>query len=484
MQTFLSYDHFHGPTDGWSGPKFELSQDYPREQPPPEGHAWEAINFKENARAYLIEVLRYLYEGNIEVDWVVQKNAVRPWFHAPWMDAAEIRFKRDSLTERCRDEKGREFIHGLTRERATSLAEMNFGQPNQACVNNIENWAVSIYNVPGGYTIGRVWREMTVEGRLPSPQNFPKDFPVGTVVAKLLFTTATPAEVPYLAGSPEWRADIKRGKPPVTVRLLQIDTAVRDRQAESNQDQIGSGWVFGTFAYNAQVAPAFEDGKDFTLPWRRLEPLGLMYGNELNQTILVSDVIKQSQHLGCETRLAGPVDNLTSSCLACHNLAEVDSGARITAVMNYGGRNKYNACRCKDDVDYWFKTLQPGEPFTTGGTSLNFSLQLNNGILRYCQHNKDRCAEDPNHHYADDDGSSSPSLEPCVDPVPPPSCPKPAPGSSTTECTNQKSQSAAQTLSSSQSTRRSFSISRGGDVEESIDADAIPQKSPPKKPRH
>src|SRR5262249_10287032 len=106
LPKFLSYDHFHGPTDGWNGPKFELSQDYPREQPPSERHPWEAINFKQDARSYLVEVLRYLYEGNIEVDWVVQKNPARPWFHAPWMDAAEIKKQKNPPTEHCRDEKG------------------------------------------------------------------------------------------------------------------------------------------------------------------------------------------------------------------------------------------------------------------------------------------------------------------------------------------------------------------------------------------
>ena len=31
------------------------------------------------------EVLHYAFEGNLEKDFRVQENAVRKWFHAPWL---------------------------------------------------------------------------------------------------------------------------------------------------------------------------------------------------------------------------------------------------------------------------------------------------------------------------------------------------------------------------------------------------------------
>jgi hypothetical protein len=478
LDKFASFDELHGPTNGWQGPIFELSQDYPRVSPAPEEYRWEKINFTTDARGYLAEVLRYVYEGNIEVDWVVQKNPTRRWFHAPWMHAAEI--KPDKDQQRCRDEKGREFIHGLTRERSTSLAELNFNNDpdRKDCANVIENWAVSVFNAPGGFVIRQVWEETTVKGRLPKPENFPKDFPEGTVVTKLLFTAATPAQVPYLAGSPEWRADINRGVAPVTLRLLQVDVAVRDRRADrdgQDNEKKASGWVFGTLAYDKDAPPLFEDGKDVTLPWRRLNPIGLMYGNELSQTVLVDDKIKQTQHLGCQERLAGPVDNLSSSCLACHNLAEVNDGDKPLSSIKYA-RNKYDQCRCLDDVKFWFKTLYPGKPFTQGAISLNFSLQLSNGILRYCQHHPESCPPDPNRPSAEQESS----LKTCPSPTPS-ICPVKQTGASLS-CSPTPSPASTPALSNLGSSSIPFSAetSRGGDVEETV-ANPKSKKSTRKK---
>ena len=391
---FPDSDLNHPPPASWNGPRFLLSQDYPETEPPAEAHVWDKIDFNTQPKEYLAEVLRYIYEGNIEVDWAVQKNAVRHWFHAPWMHAPEI--KQKGVT--CRDEKGREFVHGLTRERATSLAEINFGQDTTHCVSNIENWAVSIYNAPGGYVIGRLWHEM-IDHRgssFPDPKKFPKDFPYGTVVAKLLFTAATESDVPFLSGSPEWQADIKRDGVPVIVRLLQVDVAVRDKRAESSgNDQKRSGWVFGTFIYDKDTTPIFDDTKDSTRPWRKVKPIGLIFGNDLNQTVLVDPAIKLTQHLGCQERLVGPVDNLSTSCLSCHAMAEIDAVQPFSSIRyDVNGFARYQQCRNQADVQHWFRTLAYGEAFTEGGVSLNLSLQLSNGIIRYCQEKKGNCPPD------------------------------------------------------------------------------------------
>src|SRR5437762_2072354 len=95
-------DAHEGPPTGWTGPVFKLSQDYPTTLPSAETLPWKLIDYKTNPADYLMAVLQYCYEGNIEVDWVGQNNTVRKWYHAPWLH-------KDST-------KGREFIHGMTRE--------------------------------------------------------------------------------------------------------------------------------------------------------------------------------------------------------------------------------------------------------------------------------------------------------------------------------------------------------------------------------
>ena len=86
------------PPAGWAGPVFKLSQDYPATKPPAEPRPWKAIDYKTKPAEYLTALRDYCYEGNIQVDWRGQDNAVRKWFHVPWMDTGP---------------KGREFIHGM-----------------------------------------------------------------------------------------------------------------------------------------------------------------------------------------------------------------------------------------------------------------------------------------------------------------------------------------------------------------------------------
>src|SRR6185369_13923250 len=97
-------DAHDAPPAGWTGEEgrvFKLSQDYPAIQPTPEQYPWKAFDYKKQPLEYLKSVLQYCYEGNIDsdVDWQVEKNTKRKWYHAPWMHSGP---------------NGREFIHGLT----------------------------------------------------------------------------------------------------------------------------------------------------------------------------------------------------------------------------------------------------------------------------------------------------------------------------------------------------------------------------------
>src|SRR4051812_30941823 len=219
-------DAHDGPPPGWTGPVFHLNQSYPATRPGLGATPWREIRLRNQPAQYLKAVLDYALEGNTAVDFRGQDNATRKWFHAPWMHFGA---------------KGGEFIHGLTRERMSPKKELAPTQTKTA-----QAWAVSMYNPRGGYTLGQVWKNPNA----PDPSK--AKFPEGTVAFKLLFTTATVSQVPYLKDSLEWQADINRAKGAgarPTVRLLQIDVAVRDKRANST-----TGWVFGTFIYNGKKA--------------------------------------------------------------------------------------------------------------------------------------------------------------------------------------------------------------------------------------
>lgn len=338
-------DAHEAPPAGWKGPVFKLRQDYPTTAPPKEALPWDAIDPKTDGIAYARAVLKYVYEGNIAVDWQVEKNKIRNWYHAPWMHSGNA---------------GREFVRGLTRERTTQPKEL---APTQT--SRFQNWAVSVYNAPGGFVIGQVWKNH----KSPNPKL--AVFPNGTVGAKLLFSEANETEVPYLKGDVEWDANVNQPMTATTrkvskMRLLQIDVAVRDTRVEST-----TGWVFGTFVYDGNSPGA--------TPWDRMVPVGVMWGNDpavppskkgkLTETRLNPD-LGVPQHLGFGGRLNGPVDNPRSSCLSCHAVSQYESAADMMPPTTAPEAEKMK----------WFRNVKAGQPFTAGETSLDYSLQLSAGI--------------------------------------------------------------------------------------------------------
>jgi hypothetical protein len=103
------------PPAGWTGPAFRLSQSYPATLPklePASKRCWAGFDFRDPAEApnYLRAVLDYCFEGNSANTFAdVGNNPVRKWYHTPWLHTGN---------------GGREFIHGLTKERPSDPLEL------------------------------------------------------------------------------------------------------------------------------------------------------------------------------------------------------------------------------------------------------------------------------------------------------------------------------------------------------------------------
>lgn len=343
------------PIPGWAGHVFHLSQAYPS-RPAVDARPWLAFDPTRQPSQYLAAVLRYFYEGNIrsdvELSFDPALNPVRRWYNAPWQDPGL---------------NGREFVHGLTRERVSRPYELD---PHQAKMWN--NYAVGFYNSAGGATIGRVWRD---HGR---PDARLAHFPEGTVAAKLIFTTADTTDVPYLAGAPTWNAYVyarpNELNPPagspraiLPLHLLQIDLAVKDSRVNNT-----TGWVFGTYVYGG--GPGGTGGSG----WTNVAAVGEMWGNDpgypgsgpLRQTLINRNV--HMLHVGYQGRLNGPIDNQVSSCLSCHATAEVPEGIMTPP----SGQNPAR----------WFQNISSGNPFDIGSVATDYSLQLSVGIANFNAH--------------------------------------------------------------------------------------------------
>lgn len=336
---------------GYTGPLFELSKDFPTAAPAPEPKPWKSFDFKTQPKQYMDAVWAYCREGNEAVDWDGRNNAVRKWYHAPGL-AKSGGF-------------GREFIHGLTRERSSRAGELH---PNQ--VDSWSNWAVGLYNPAAGFVIGEVWKNPAV------PDTTKAVFPDGSVGVKLLFTTAPVSQVPFLSLSKRWKAFANLGldqpKQVRTLRLLQVDLAIRDDRADST-----TGWVFATYMYENTATGA--------TPYDRLVPVGLMWGNDPDLTmakVAMGEKPKETwinpdsmrKEFGWNGRLNGPVDNPNSSCLSCHGQAAFPIGS-INSLAPSGMPS-----------DAWlpfFVNVKAGQAFKPGTKPLDYSLQLAIGIKNY-----------------------------------------------------------------------------------------------------
>ena len=352
---------FLPPPSSYSGRVFKLSQDYPATLDP---HMPPFMNVDfHDMQKYMAAVRAYCLEGNEDVDWVVQNNKVRKWYHMPWQHYGA---------------SGREGVRGLTKEAPV--------QPQQLAVSQTsagQTYAIGFFNPRAAYALGHVWQRHFH----PDPQWInDHGFPEGSVISKLLFVTNANTEVPSLATNPiQWDAYVTTAFKSSDrifqkVTLIQMDIAVRDHRAPL-------GWIFGTYQYNGAL-----NNKD---PWDNLTPVGLMFGNDpqnngdtytnpiphvtkinpdLKESLINSTSDLPPTHLGWNGRLDGPVDNPRSSCMSCHMAAESPQLSQMSPLFNSTppgvppiGSTEWMR---------WFQNIKCQIPFDKGALSTDYSLQL------------------------------------------------------------------------------------------------------------
>ncbi len=341
------------PPKDYAGLRFKLSADYPTAQPglTPERAPWLKVKvdfgngkvapkFKQSGWAeYMKVVLDYVKAGqdpNLD-DQIGFRTSIDDkvrWYNVPWMAF--------DLTA------GREYVHGCTNERTAHLEDLEASEVtnkhvfstkliNKKCEEQnkvgFESWSVGFYNDLGGWAIGQAFpRNGSQAGTPQTTANNAQTtlnglpFPEGTLVTKILTTSAPPDCVATLVNAPAWTVDrhhydAKAGKYTCvrelqTSYILQVDVAMVDARSPTR-------WVYGTFVYDGG-----QKGATF---WDRLLPLGVQWGSDpdvwpavqpkqsksVTQTVL-NPGVKTYQHEGCNGRLAGPVDNPQSSCMSCH----------------------------------------------------------------------------------------------------------------------------------------------------------------------
>ena len=309
-------------------------------------------------------------------------------FHAPWLGPGD---------------NGRDFLAGLTRGKNSTPGEL--GPDHKSCW---QNWSLILFNDVGGYTLGKIWKPVTDKTGAPDLAQLP--FRIGAVMTKFLFSEAPADEVPQLRGSPTVRANIPRRflpdakvcapiggeRTPKTLRLMQVDVAVRDPRA----DQF-TGWVFASFGFDGRLS-----GKTWQA---RLRPLGLTWGNDPalsdkdaadgrrpRESVVLWNY-GLDRPLGRGGRMNGPADSQKSSCLSCHGTVQLPNAAPLLPPDNAA----WAVTQC------WFRNLSPSVPFglfppprekcgkTSGDIkfqSTDYSFAVAIGVLNWMRYGDDQPA--------------------------------------------------------------------------------------------
>ncbi len=351
---------------------FKLSQSYPDALPSGPLPEFFNTDFKTDWKKYLLQVRDYCFEGNTEVDFRVEDNKVRNWYHMPWQHYGP---------------NGREGFHGLTKE--APVSPMQLASTQTYATGGA--WAIGFFNDVAGYTIGQVWKDHNN----PRVEAMAGGFKNGSVLFKILFVSipqdVAEAQVPFLQNGLWWDAYATyefncNNRQPIKVALIQMDIMVKDERAPQK-------WVFGNFQYNGKMNQANK--------WENLVPVGIMWGqdpevtadhsnpqptrtiinNELKETIINPDSTElPATHLGWNGRLNGPVDNPKSSCYSCHATAEYPQGSPMSPLFD-ADTIKANPPGSAGWMR-WFQNTECGTPFDNPAEhhSTDFCLQMAEAI--------------------------------------------------------------------------------------------------------
>lgn len=392
-------------------PIFRLKTDFPDGVAPQElPRFMTEIDFRKEPEKYLMAAQRYSFEGNLpafgggEVAWDPFANKVRPWYHIPWLHP----------TTAYPPNGGTEGFRGLIKE-----AEVNPYQLAGTQSGSYQVYAITLVNEYAGYTLARMWKDPNNPDPRATDRRYDGGFPPGTVFAKLLFTDA-PAQagkdqsnpfdvVPYLNNGVDWNVYITAdwdapNREVKTVHLLQMDLMMRDPRSEEFM-----GWVFGTFVYNGAV-------KNPKSNFLNLVPLGLMWGNDPTNTRnnvnpyppkpigdIINENLKQQkvfvlqhtppQHLGWNSRLNGPADLNTSSCMSCHISAEYPPLSSLVApsMVPPGGPLPPAEGGTRQWME-WFQNIEWATPRDPEAFSTDMSWQISIAFQNFYT-NKSKLAE-------------------------------------------------------------------------------------------
>ncbi|MCX6117887.1 MAG: hypothetical protein NT027_10110 [Proteobacteria bacterium] len=305
------------PADLVALPKFKMSGAYPATadylttQPPFPNmdilKGSDPTTAKAEAKRWLDAMQTYIYEdmndqskdpNNLFRHAGGGEISKKRWYHMPWLQSVGAKATNNG--------RGRDSIWGLTREGIDLNGPFSWPvRIGSTCLG--QEWGLALFNEPGAFAIGQAFPAGT---NIDPPKAV---FPVGTVSSKLLFAAADPAAVPEIATAMQIQAWINGGGKCSTNEPRQLTTMYHIQNDIMLKFGPNPGdWIFGVFVHNPKKILSEANPQGY---WQGMEPLGVQWGTQLAETIVVSDELKPNGNGG---RLNGPADGSSSNCYGCH----------------------------------------------------------------------------------------------------------------------------------------------------------------------
>lgn len=346
---------------------------------------------------------RYVYEGWFEGDKSEGKtnlnnhfrsNNYRTWCQTPWLNITE---------------KGREAIHGLTKEfpiRNTSVYHQvpeDIEKGEQAVT-----WGIAFFN----QNICQSYDSFFTEAHMIEQMRERKpvfDAGDGAVSFKLLFNTM-PDWRQHMKG--EWTGNGKNGpveaynwyahvsharqndkyansknpnEPDESIREImnvahvQMDIGLRDSRLKGTREDL-KNWIMTTYYFDPNYYNEFLADMNIPEALKHMRPVGVQYGLDAGETIIFAGSQNNHRPDGEElpydkTRLNGPVDNISGSCLGCH------AASGLNFALPVDKNNQVNPRA----PGLGFLTMEEYKRYLqlAGGRTYDFNMQLDKSMRNF-----------------------------------------------------------------------------------------------------
>ena len=353
---------------------------------------------------------RYIYEGWFDADKTPAKtqyethfrsNGLRTWCHTPWLNVTE---------------KGREAIHGLTKEFPIRTTHVYTVPRETEVTEDAVTWGISFFNNPVCGEYANFFNEKN--SMLPTITEMKPEFktPDGGLAFKLLFNTMPDwrnqmrgqwsSSSQNLEAYNWWthvshaRQDDKPANGDESLRelsngaLVQIDISLKDSRLKGTNPLL-KNWIMLTYYFDPNFKNEYLTDMNIPEALKHMRPVGLQFGLGAGESHIFDGAhnnhllkaLKPGNELPPElpptaTRLNGPVDNINGSCLGCH----AASGLRFN-VGPQTGSSKRPPMTFLSNEDYvaFLKDMKK-HPSVSG--DFDFNMQLDKAMRNFV--NRDR----------------------------------------------------------------------------------------------